>query len=311
VFYRVVAQSLQYANAYNIFRGPPVETEVRRLQLPHAEQETTTIAIVNDTHENESTVTALAKRVHELAPDLLIWNGDACNHFSKPDRPAALLLRPGANGESASAGGWAATRALLFVCGNHDIRGSEARQLSAILAPGPHPQLPWNTARRIGPLALIALDTGEDKPDHHPVFAGTAAYEPYRERQATWLATQLARPEITQAPFKVAITHIPLRGLPGQNDGTTLEGAAAFSGQGAGLWLPQLIRAGFQAILSGHTHEWRVDPPTTAEPITQFVGGGPKPDKATIMVMEVHPDRLTTRMEHLKGDVLATETWSR
>ncbi len=37
--------------------------------------------------------------------------------------------------------------------------------------------------KRIGPLAIVCLDTGEDKPDSRDVWGGMAAYEPYREAQ--------------------------------------------------------------------------------------------------------------------------------
>jgi acid phosphatase type 7 len=128
-----------------------------------------------------------------------------------------------------SSGGWVSTRPLLYVPGNHDVRGEHARVRPSILAAGPNPDLPYNMALRIGPLAIVTLDSGEDKPDRHPVFAGTAAYEPYRELQGAWLAAQLRRPDIADAPFRIAFSHIPLRGLPGENDGSILEGHARYT----------------------------------------------------------------------------------
>ena len=309
VFYRVVAESLDYATAYEVGRGKSVATSVRRLQLPHSEQAALSLAVINDTHEDSVTVEALARRIDALQPDMLIWNGDVCRDFSAGSNPAALVLRPGADASVPSDGGWASTRPLVYVPGNHDVRGEGARLRPQFLASGPHAGLPYSTAARIGPLALIGLDAGEDKPDHHPVFAGTAAYEPYRERQAEWLRAQLARPEMSQAPFKLAFSHIPLRGLPGQNDGTSLEGYARFSGHGARLWLPQLSAAGFQAIVSGHTHEWRYDKPTAEQPITQVVGGGPKHDSATLIFIEATTEKLTIQTQDLEGATLGSETW--
>jgi acid phosphatase type 7 len=310
VFYRVVAESLDYASAYEIDRGDSIASAVRRLKLPHRDQQSLSLTVINDTHENPETLTRLARRIEELDPDLLVWNGDVCRHFNAGDNPAALLLRPGAVGTEPSDGGWASTRPLLYVPGNHDVRGEHARLRPSILAPGPHANLAYNTALRIGPLAMITLDSGEDKPDRHPVFSGTAAYEPYREQQAEWLATQLKRPEITEAPFRIAFSHIPLRGAPGQNDGSIIEGHARYSGQGARLWLPPLTAAAFQAVISGHMHEWRCDEPTGECPITQIVGGGPGPADATVMVMEVEPTRLSVRLENLDGETLATAAWT-
>lgn len=173
--------------------------------------------------------------------------------------------------------------------------------------------MPYCQALRLGPLALITLDTGEDKPDHHPVFAGTAAYEPYRQQQANWLKEAVMRPEIQSAPFKIAACHIPLRGLSGQPDGTTLDDFARFSGFGAKLWLPTLISAGFKAILSGHTHRQRVDLPTSEIPIHQFVGGGPAPDSSTLTVIDSEGQGLESRMTiqvfNLKGEVLHKYRW--
>ncbi|MFO1524310.1 MAG: metallophosphoesterase, partial [Kiritimatiellia bacterium] len=262
------------------------------------------VAVVNDTHENKETLAKLPGRIDAAAPHLLVWNGDTCNDFDAKDDPAAILLTPGAAADNASDGGWASTRPLWFVAGNHDVRGERAREVMDILAPGPRPGLPWNFAFRDGPLALIGLDTGEDKPDAHPVFAGTAAYEPYRERQAVWLQEALARPEIAAAPFKVLFCHIPLRGEKGDNPGTSTDGFAGYCGFGAALWLPLLREAGVRMIVSGHTHDWRIDDPTDEQPFFQVVGGGPQPARATLTVIDVTTDRLSVRIEDLTGKTL-------
>lgn len=164
--------------------------------------------------------------------------------------------------------------------------------------------MPYNVARRHGPLALLTLDTGEDKPDAHPVFAGTAAYEPYRVRQAAWLREALARPEIASAPFKVVFCHIPLRGLPNDNDGLSLEGFAAWSGDGAKAWMPVLREAGAPLVISGHKHAWRVDDPAKGLPM-QVVGGGPDLHNATLIVLEADSQSLRVVIQDLSGKELA------
>jgi hypothetical protein len=274
--------------------------------------------VVNDTHENSETLLALSRRIEELDPDLLVWNGDVCFDFYAGHDPVALFLRPGVDATEPSGGGWASTRSLLYVSGNHDARGEDARLRGSVLAPGPHAKLPYNTAVRLGPMAVIGLDSGEDKPDGHSVFSGTAAFEPYREEQSAWLATELKRPEIAGAPFKVAFSHMQLRGFPEHDDKSLLEGQVRDSGprgetgseQGARLWLPRLIEANFHAIVSGHNHEWRWDKPSIELPITQIIGGGPRPKDATVIVIEATTTSLTIRAEGLEGRTLATETWT-
>lgn len=307
IYYRVVAQPLTYKNAYELERGPSVASAVQRLQLPAAGLDKVTVAIVNDTHENLETLDALHARMDSVNPDVLVWNGDTCNDFDAHDDPMQIVLNPARD----IAKGWAAERPLLFVPGNHDVRGEKAHSLSAGLSGWPdQPDLPYNFALRLGPLALVGLDTGEDKPDAHPVFAGMAAYEPYRQLQAEWLKQVVKRPEIAEAPIRMAVCHIPLRGLPGQNDGTTLEGYALYSGMGAKLWLPILREARFAAVISGHTHRHRIDDPTDTEPVMQVVGGGPRPQGATLTIVRADSDTAELRVEDLAGNAIAERKWA-
>jgi len=306
IFYRVVAQPLAYKNAYELQRGEPQSSPVYALRLPDPAAAEVTIAIVNDTHQQPQTLRTLHDRLDALDPDVLVWNGDTCNDFDAQDDPLQIVLNPAGDAQR----GWAAQRPLLFVPGNHDVRGARARELSAGLSGWPgQPDLPYNFAVRLGPIALVGLDTGEDKPDAHPVFAGTAAYEPYRQMQTQWLKSAVQRPEVAQAPVRIAVCHIPLRGQPGDNDGTTLEGYAAYSGMGARLWLPMLRAAGFQAVISGHMHRHRVDEPTDSEPLMQVVGGGPQPERATVTLLRAQAGEVELRVEDLAGQLLHQRRW--
>lgn len=306
IYYRVALQPLTYKNAYQLERGTPEFTPVYKLRLPSPQAEQFSLAIVNDTHVNAVTLDRLHARIESLAPDVLAWNGDTCNDFNAKDDPLQIVLNPTGNRSR----GWAAERPVLFVPGNHDVRGARARELTIGLGPWPQQaEHPYNFALRCGPCALLGLDTGEDKPDAHPVFAGTAAYEPYREQQAEWLREAVARPEIREAPFRIALCHIPLRGEPGDNDGLTLQGYARYSGMGARLWLPTLAAAGFHAIVSGHTHRHRIDAPSADEPITQIVGGGPQPERATLTSVQATPTTLRIELQDLSGQVLEQRSW--
>ncbi|MDV6029108.1 MAG: metallophosphoesterase [Phycisphaera sp. RhM] len=310
IFYRVHVQPLRYRNAYQLERGDAQTTETYALRLPDPAAKQLRVVAINDTHENLATITRLHVQIEKLNPDVLIWNGDTCNDFNAPKATEQILLNPANNLEMS----WASTRPLLFSNGNHDVRGERAREAARSFVGCPESQdLPYNQALRFGPLAIITLDTGEDKPDRHPVFAGTAAYEPYREQQAAWLKQIVAQPHIRSAPFKIATSHIPLRGLEGHNDGTTLEGYAYYSGFGAKLWLPTLKQAGVQAVLSGHMHRDRLDDASDTMPVSQFVGGGPKPEQATLTIIDTKQnDRLADleiRIVDLDALVLHRKQW--
>ena len=311
VFYRVVVQSLKYVNAYQLKRGEPETTKTFALKLPDPNAKRLRVVSINDTHENLATIVKLHTEIEKLKPDLLIWNGDTCNDFKATKKTEQILLNP-ANDLAMS---WASTRPLLFSNGNHDVRGELAREAAKSLIACPESQdLPYCQSLRFGPLAIITLDSGEDKPDRHSVFAGTAAYEPYRVQQAAWLKRIVAEPAIRSATFKLAISHIPLRGLQGHNDGTSLEGSAYYSGHGAKLWLPILKHEKFDAVLSGHMHSHRLDEATDEMPVLQFVGGGPKPENATLTVVDAEQEggrsTLDIRIVDLDGKLLHQKQWS-
>lgn len=317
VYYRVEAEAVTYQNAYQIERGPTVTGPVRALRLPQVVSSAMKLVVVNDTHENAPTLAALATRIEHHQPDALIWNGDTCNDFYDDTRLGAIVLGPGADPEHPDRGGWASTRPLFFVPGNHDVRGPRARTLPGALPPWPvqiDPAAsaaaggsPWCFARRLGPLALVGLDTGEDKPDRRAVFAGLAAFEPWREAQGRWLKHTLARKDIATAPHLLTCCHIPLRGRPGHNDGQGETGYAGYSGHSAACWTPALRKARCAAVISGHTHRYRIDP-AEDDQLAQIVGGGPRPEQAALILIEADAHTLRVTLEDLDGQAVGELT---
>lgn len=309
IHYRVHSQALKYKSAYSLERGKEFDqSAIHAVKLPEPAATDCSLVVINDTHENSETILALGKRIAALDPPLLVWNGDTCNDFDAKDSPAAILLHP-ASSEKRQGVAWASTRGLLFVPGNHDVRGARAREMQRSMRPWNDGPLPYNVAFRHGPLAIVTLDTGEDKPDIHPVFAGTAAYEPYRAAQTAWLKEVVQREEIHTAPFRILLCHIPLRGILGDPDGTTVKAAAHHCGDGARQWLPILNEAKFNAIISGHMHAWRVDDPTPEQPVTQIVGGGPAHGYATVIRVDCTTKELKIVMEDLHEKVLTERSW--
>jgi predicted phosphodiesterase len=304
IFYRIHAIPLQVEDR-NVRYGEEDRGAVHRLRAQATDPNRIHIAIVNDTHENAKTIAKLCKKIDAYDPDLLIWNGDTCNDFHPGKDVASILLSPGRT-DNKDGGGWASTRPLIFVPGNHDVRGRLAYQLQTCLPAWPYGtggsglHTPYCSLHRIGPLAMVTLDTGEDKPDAHPSFQGTAAYEPYREQQAAWLAQAVQHQEFQSAPYRIAVCHIPLRGLPGHSDGMKLDGYAYYSGFGAKAWMPKLVEAKVQAIVSGHMHQARLDPAVDGLP-AQVVLGGPQMENATLTRIVGDSSSVSIIVESLDG----------
>lgn len=304
IYYRIHAIPLQVIDR-NVRYGEEDRGAVHRLRSHASDPNRVHIAVVNDTHENAKTISKLSEKIEAYDPDLLIWNGDTCNDFHPGKDVASILLSPGRTDDK-DGGGWASTRPLVFVPGNHDVRGRLAYQLQTCLPGWPYGaggsglNTPYCSLHRIGPLAMVTLDTGEDKPDAHPSFQGTAAYEPYREQQAGWLAQAVQQPEFQSAPFRLAICHIPLRGLQGHSHGMSMEGYAYYSGFGAKAWMPTLVEAKVQAIVSGHMHQPRLDPAADGLP-AQVVLGGPQLESATLTRIVGDSSGLSIIVESLDG----------
>ena len=96
---------------------------------------------------------------------------------------------------------------FFFVRGNHETRGPNARTLMTYF---PHPSGKNYYSFNHGDVHFIILDSGEDKPDTHPVYAGIVDFDNYRTEQAEWLKKDINSEEFKKAKYKIAVYHIPL-----------------------------------------------------------------------------------------------------
>jgi acid phosphatase type 7 len=265
--YRIVACPIDFKGPYKISRGKPVESDKHSFTtLDEGRFAATSFAVINDTHENGETLKGLAPRVERAVPDLLFWNGDIFNDVRSDDQIVGQVLRFGAEAPYAS------KTPLCFVSGNHDVRGIHARSLDRFL------DVPagrrYYTLRR-GPVAFLVLDTGEDKPDTHAVYAGLNDFARYRDEQARWLTEAIKADEFRSAPFRIVILHIPLWGNGCSEDSRR-------------KWHALLETAKVHAVINGHIHVHSFTPAGKDHSYSQLIGGGPKPEAAT--VIEGHAD---------------------
>ena len=267
-WYRTVTTPFtDYRNIYDAKLGEPIVSPAYSFTTLGAGARAH-FCMMSDTHAQWKPFEMIAKKVKELAPAALVWNGDATNTTQKKETAVEIFLDP-----PVASRDYAASVPVLFESGNHDFRGSWISKKEEVMLPR-HPaerrgdqwDLKWNFAVRLGDMALVGMDTGEDKWDTHPKLFGLANFRPYRRAQAAWLREQFARPEIAAAKFKVLFCHIPL----------FAHDNAAWSRESHGLWAPIFEKAGVQLVVCGHKHRFRFDEPTAARPWAQVVGGGPE-----------------------------------
>lgn len=293
--YRVTARTVGWVPVRQfvhgkIVTGEPQVGDTYTFRTINPSSATTSFVVWNDTHENAETLKALHEQTAALRPDFLLWNGDQSNDIHFEADMAGQFVSP--SGLSI-ADRWP----LAYVRGNHDVRGPQARRLPAFTGT---PEDRYYYAFRSGPVAALVMDTGEDKADDHPNFAGLASFQALREEQAAWLAEVAKQPWFRDAPFRVLFCHLPLWWVRDREDIDWWE----YSKVSRDAWLERLVAADVKLVVSGHTHEAKWMPPGADQPIGQLIGGGPQPRHATLIHGEATGSTLTLNMRKLDGTPL-------
>lgn len=283
-WYRTITTPFtDYRNIYDAKLGEPIVSETHAFTTFGANA-AAHFCVINDTHAQWKPFEMVVAKAKALAPTAIVWNGDATNTTQDKATAAKIFLDP-----PISTKDWSSDVPVLFESGNHDFRGSWISKKEEVMF-ARHPaerrgdqwDLKWNFAVRLGDLAMIGMDTGEDKPDGHPKWFGLANFSPYRRAQAKWLEEALGRPDIASAKFKVVFCHIPLFAAEDHpdypHDGVKIdpEDYAYWSRECHDLWAPILEKAGVQLVIAAHKHRYRYDAPTAGRGWAQIVGGGPE-----------------------------------
>ena len=284
--YRIGADRISYKGGYKM-KILGTETDPRIYSFTTAgENAEAHFCVCNDTHVQWSSFGLVIDKIAELKPGLVVWNGDATNTEESIDHQISVFLNPEIVRKD-----YAAEIPYCLVPGNHDQRGLANRHLERVVMfrqPEERSSRDWDLGRnfafRLGDIALVGLDTGEDKPDRRDVFAGLFNNEPYRVAQTEWLRDALERSDIKSAPYIVAFCHIPLfdsrdwahpGGICGNGGGKYKHDFALWEKSCADMWGPLFEKAGVQLLIAAHEHCYRYDAPAAGHSWAQIVGGGP------------------------------------
>ncbi len=238
--YKTVSTRVVRMKAYWPEKGLPVESAERSFTTFDRRRPAVTFAAVTDTHEDGTRVQTALKAVDWGTMDFLVHLGDAFHGLETENQLFDRWLGPASR---AADGG----KPLLFVRGNHEMRGAFARDLFAYV---PNPENRYYYSRDHGPLHLLFLDTGEDKPDSTNVYSRLNRVGPYREEEFRWLESHFeTNPRAAEAPFRIILMHQPHWG---------------WTGDRGGEWTALANKAGIDLVIGGHFHR-----PRWIEPGTQ------------------------------------------
>ena len=286
-WYRIGADRIDYQGGYDMKNlGAEVDGKVHSFTTLGAGAQDGSFCVINDTHDRKPVLDQVLTKIEELKPNVVIWNGDASNTSETIETAMGIFIHTHERHPE-----YAADTPYMFVNGNHDFRGRFNRRLRDLMMfrePGErdskYAELGRNFVQRLGDIALIGLDTGEDKLDSNKKFAGIFRMKEYRELQTQWLAEAIETPAVKEAKFKVAFCHIPLFDpRPDENPGDIAPNDesplykrnwAAWQRTCAKLWGPLLAKAGVQLVVCAHQHCFRYDVPEPGRPWAHIVGGG-------------------------------------
>ena len=260
--------------------------------------------IYNDVHDKIDTATELVKWVKPEDFTFSILLGDMWNDPSLASNARRAFL----NLEAYVRLFDGSNKPMMFVRGNHDVRGWFSSRLSHLLdfpLNDPTAEFAEQNAYydfRVGPMWFIAPDSGEDGSKQ------MALYQPYRERQAKWLAELFGDSPHREAPWRVLTTHIPLY-YKGYWDAP----------HSRALWEATLKENKIDVSISGHIHSWGVIPKDQeivyvdqkgkpeeqtirhTPPFPTFIGGGPGLGEATVTFLRGNARELQLRALDTQG----------
>ena len=235
--YQVVSTRVVKLKAYWPDKGLESASPVYRFTTLDPSKPTADFSVVTDTHEDVRRIRALNKIIHWPSTDFLVHAGDAFHWIDNEDQLFRNWLEP-------TTAGLAHTTPLMYARGNHEMRGPFARQLFDYL---PNVEGRFYFARDAGPVHLLVLDTGEDKPDDTNVYAGLNRTVPYRAAELSWLRQHLTTtPRVRTAPFRVIVMHQPRWG---------------WLADGNAAWIDAANAAGVDLVIAGHRHRFSYTAP--------------------------------------------------
>ena len=274
-YYRVVSKQIIQFEPYKVVYGETIYSKLFQFTTLNEQSEEASWLIVNDIHDLRESYGHLIGLNKNESFDYVFLNGDMYDDLENEVQVIDLMIKPCAEI-------FAAQKPMIFVRGNHDIRGQFAREMLDYFS---FPKGAYFTYRH-GPVFVIVLDTGEDKEDAAAVYAGLVDCEAFRKKQAAWLEAVFQSEAYKIAPYKVVKMHIPTHYTTG--------------GEGElhcrELFTPLFNQYKVDLVISGHTHKYGIYPPNAIHHYPLVIGGGPKPGTRTLIKVKANMEELKLHM---------------
>lgn len=297
-YYRVNSQEIMIYQAYSKVFGETAQSPFYSFTLPSADTKDFTALIFNDIHKQEATLKGLIDLVKDVDYDFVFFNGD-CIDDPANEKDALYHLKMQCEGVGAS------SIPVFYLRGNHEIRNAYSiglRELFDYVGNKTYGAFSWGDTR------FVMLDCGEDKPDDHWVYYGLNDFTQLRQDQVGFLKKELSSKEFKKAKKRVLLNHIPLYNKVRQNNNPERQNQPPREvfHPSYDLWNGLLAKAPFNINLSAHTHRYNYIPKGegNGNNFPVVVGGGPRLDSATVMILQKKADVMKLKVLTGNGDTL-------
>lgn len=249
--YRIRAREIRRFEPYRVTFGDSAVTAWTPFRTLDPARRGGSFFVVSDMHSRPQLLDTLLQLLDYRTCTDFVYAGDMMNYMEQGgEEPFTSFI-------DESVRRFASEKPFIYVRGNHETRGNLARTL-------PH-YFPTRSgklygAQRLGDVMLVYLDSGEDKADTHPVYAGLTDFDAYRTEQAEWLKGIVAGDDWRNARYRIVISHFPLV------EDRQMEAEGTWSGwlDAIAKFLPVLRGAGADLLVSGHTHHFAYHPAGSA-----------------------------------------------
>jgi len=278
--YRIVSKQILKYDPYEVIYGDSVVDDIYEFETLNPEKKSFSFGIVTDLHERALVLDTLLQNTPTDSFDMMFYTGDMLNWIGDEERILKGFV-------DVSVTHFAKEKPFVLVRGNHEARGPNARELFSYF---PHSSGNYYHAFSQGNVRFIILDSGEDKPDSHPVYAGLVDFDNYRSEQAEWLRNEVQSEKFKNATYKIVLFHIPpFTGRSG-HAGTDL----------TKKWGRILNDSDIDIVISGHHHRLaKIEPVENKNKFPILILG-----KDMILKTEVSEKNLSFSIRGKAGELL-------
>lgn len=280
--YRIASKAISQFKPYDLQYGQEIKSETFVFTTPDPQAESVSCLLLNDIHDRPYSFKDLLSLPNIQPYEFVLLNGDMFDYQEDEQQIIEHLLAPCTEL-------FASEIPFIMSRGNHETRGKYRREFRDYFA---YPTNTYYYSFQQGPVYWVILDTGEDKPDNHPVYAGIVDFDGYREEQGKWLKRIAQEEAYKKAAYRVVVMHIP----------------PFHSGDWHGpmhcreVFDPVFSDHHVDLVIAGHTHRYGVHPPDEEHRYPILIGGGPKEGNRTLIEFSANSQALNVIMRKDDGE---------